>query len=235
MRTFILAATLALAASSAQAAILVTYEAPGVQNTTAAFDYVGVETFESRTLGFTTFQSDFGTAGLITGDYTGQLRVDDANQFGSAGGVGKHAAALTGQSYSIDLATTDPKGINYFGYWLSALDSRNFLEVYKGGNLVFTFDPATVLAAIGNKPAYFCNPNPPANRNCGEPYAFVNIFSQGDTFDRVVIRQAAGGAIYESDNHTVGYYTDESGTPLPAPGALALTGLGLAAVALRRR
>nr|WP_184064002.1 PEP-CTERM sorting domain-containing protein [Sphingosinicella soli] len=67
----------------------------------------------------------------------------------------------------------------------------------------------------------------------------MNFFYDGGTFDRVEFIQAPGGAGYESDNHTVGFYKDKGdGTPVidvPEPGALGLLGLGLALTALSRR
>ena len=48
-------ACLALLAGTSHAAFLVTYEAPGVTNTTAGFSYVGVEKFDGRGTGVQTF------------------------------------------------------------------------------------------------------------------------------------------------------------------------------------
>ena len=44
-------AAAAAMAGAAQAGITVTYEAPGVTNTTALFDVLGKETFDSRAVG----------------------------------------------------------------------------------------------------------------------------------------------------------------------------------------
>ncbi len=90
-----LAATAALVlAMPATAAVTFNYELPGVLNTTATFDYSGVETFDSRTLGTNTgFTTDFGTTGdpvVITGEYT-NVDIAKADQFGGAGGVGQYA------------------------------------------------------------------------------------------------------------------------------------------------
>ncbi len=47
-KTVLSAVASAMIAGSAHAAFLVTYEAPGVVNTTTSFDYKGVENFDSR-------------------------------------------------------------------------------------------------------------------------------------------------------------------------------------------
>ena len=112
------------------------------------------------------------------------------------------------------------------------------LDFYKGGELVYSFTPTAVLAAIGDKPGYFGNPNPPfLGANGGQPYAFVNIyFTDGDSFDRVVFHQTTNAG-YESDNHTVGYWIEQGGigVPEPATWAMLISGFGLVGFTARRR
>lgn len=220
----------------------VTFENPGVKNSTATFASKGTETFDTQATGSNqSFSTDFGTGGTITGNYSG-VDVLPADQFGGAEGTGNYGATFTSSSYSLDLSTTDPSGINYFGFWLSALDAGNDLTFSKGGTTVFTFTPAEVLALVGGNPAYFANPSGPfAGQDSAQPYVFLNFFDKSGTFDKVTFAEdpgTTGG--YESDNHTVGFFTKESGTPVsaapePASWALMIMGFGLTGSTLRRR
>ncbi len=238
MKLFLGAATVALLASPAMAGITINYEAPGVQNSTAVFDVVGVETFEGRSAGSDqTFTTDFGTAGMIVAEYK-DVRIDSANVFGSSGGTGNHAVTFIGDGgYDVEFSTVLPTGLNYFGYWLSALDNQNRIDFFDGDTLLGTITPADIKASIGNCPSAYCgNPDAPfTGGNAGEPYAFLNVyFTGGDTYDRIRFYQVGGGG-YESDNHTVGYFLETGGVPEPATWAMLITGFGLVGFAARRR
>ncbi len=238
MRKLLSVATALALSVPAGAVVVVTYEDPGVQNSTATFDFVGVETFNARLPGAgQTFTTDFGGS-EITGTYK-NVQINTADQFGGADGTGLYAVTFSQSGYEIELSTTRPEGVNYFGYWLSALDKGNKLEFYKGSTLVYSFTPAAVLAIIGSKPAYFCNPNTAfAGQNCGEPYAFVNFYFTGSlSIDRIRIYEDPEVGGYESDNHTVGYFTSIGGNPIPEPAtwAMLITGFGLVGAGIRRR
>ena len=220
--------------------------APGQQNTTASFTTSGVETFDNRPTGFSSFTTDFGTGGAISGSYS-NVQINEPDQYGAAEGVGKYAVSFS--SYSLDLTTTIPHGTNFFGYWLSALDAGNNVSFYSGTKLLFTFKPADVLAAVNGNSQYYGNPNGPfAGQNTGEPYIFLSFYSNDRPFDRIVFDQVGGGG-YESDNHTVGRFTGTgtgtliplvnsvfpSAVPEPATWGLMIAGFGLVGVASRRR
>ena len=237
MKLVLAAAAGVLLAGPASAAWNINYEGPGVQNTTATFTTSGVETFDSRSAGAAaSFSTDFGTGGLIEATYSGG-RIDTPNAYGSAGGVGNHIVTFSNLTpITIDFTTTLPEGLTYFGYWLSALNAGNTLEFYNGGSLVATIDTGSVKDSIdakANASAYYGNPN--TGQNTGEPYAFLNVyFTGGDTYDRIVISQLAGGG-YESDNHTVGFFTAQGGVPEPATWAMMIMGFGMVGFAARRR
>jgi hypothetical protein len=204
---------------------------------------VGIETFESVSTGSgKTYSTDFGTGGAISATYH-NLQVNNADQYGGANGSGHYAVTFSSTGYEIDF---NGSGVNYFGFWLSALDANNYVTFYRGGQKLLDFTPADLLAMVSGKSAYYGNPNSPfKGQNGGEPYAFVNFFDEGGYFDRIVFRQTGGGG-YESDNHTVGIWqTQGTGTvvsstqvtAVPEPSMALLFGMGsvLALLGTRRR
>jgi hypothetical protein len=209
----------------ASAAFTVSLESglPGAQETTSGFSAVGVERFTDRALGTgQNFVSDFGGS-LFTGTYTGtEIRV--ADQYGGAGGDGRYAVTFGNPGYTLDLTTSLPGGVTYFGFWLSALDGGNSISFFQGGALLFTFnafDARNFINSLPNASSYYCNPTAAfAGQNCNEPYAFLNFYARGSTrFEQVTFNQLIGGG-YESDNHTVGRWTRISGTVIPIAGSV---------------
>ncbi len=225
-------------------------EAPGMQATTATFSTGGVETFNERSQGnATNFTTDFGTGGAITGVYAG-VDVIGADQYGGAGGNGQYAVTFSSSGYSLDLSSTIAGGVNYFGYWLSALDAGNQVSFYNANALLFTFDPQGVVNTVqahANPGQYYGNPNAAYDgQNRGEPYLFINFFNDHGSFDRVVFAENPQRGGYESDNHSVGHFLTKGtgtrvdipgagGVPEPATWAMLLGGFGLVGAASRRR
>ena len=242
-----LAAVAMPAAAIAATPFEVRYEGalPGQQNASTTFSAVGIEDFDALPTGFSTFISNFGTAGLISGSYS-NVQINPADQYGGAFGGGNYAVSFS--TYSLDITTTIPRGANFFGYWLSALDGGNEVSFYSGGRLLFVFKPSDVLAAVSGNPAFYSNPNAPfTGQNPGEPYIFLSFYSNSRSFDRIVFNQTRGGG-YESDNHTVGRFTgpgtgtlipllDSSFGNVPEPGtwAMLICGFGLVGAVARRR
>ncbi len=265
IRTFMIGVIASLAAASAtQAAVVVTFEgeAVGVQNTTATFTASAVETFDSQTVHAypSSISQTFTTGtGSITMNYTGGasgIQINAADQYGGAGGTGKYIVAFSATPYTLNLSSTNiAGGINYFGYWLSALDAGNEALFYgNNGQLLLTFkaqDLISYLNTLPNKSAYYGNPNTAfKGQDSNEPFVFLNFFDTTGTFSKVVFQELAnnsGG--YESDNHTVGnYVTMGQGTVLPLVASIAVpepaswmmmvvgcAALGLAARARRRQ
>ena len=160
VRLFAVAAALGSAAASATP-FSVYYEgaAPGQQNTSATFTRTGVETFDTRPTGFSSFTTDFGSGGAFSGTYS-NVQINTADQFGGAGGTTNYAVSFS--TYSLDLSAASPRGVTFFGYWLSALDANNFVTFSSRGRELFTFKPADVLAAVNASPdrsQYYGNPN----------------------------------------------------------------------------
>lgn len=234
-------AAAALLAGPTLASVSFNYEKAGVLNTTATFEYSGVEKFDSRELGTGGFTTTFGTSGnpvVITGVYSG-VTILDADQYGGAGGTGRYGVTFN-SPYTLSLSTSDDSPLTYFGYWLSALDSGNQLEFLKDGVTVATITPSDVITNTGSCPAsaHCGNPSGPfAGFNTAQPYVFINIyFDDGDSYDTVRFFEQPTVGGYEFDNHTVGYFLQKGGVvPEPATWAMMIMGFGLVGFAARRR
>ena len=218
----------------------VTYEKPGVESAITASICVGMSSCllaEENFNGSFSGATDFGTAGIIHGIYSGNYSVFTPDQYGSAHGQGDYIVTFSNAGYTIDLSHSAAiPGINYFGFWLSALDSGNELELLRDGVVLFTYSPADFRAAIAGDPAYFGNPDGTfRGDNPVEPYAFVDFVDLDGYFDEVKMWELPYIGGYESDNHTVGYVAPPaieqslfSVSAIPEPTALSLLGFGLA-------
>lgn len=230
-------------ANAARADLILTIEAPTVQATSVA--PVTTETFDGFNAGY------FGGP-LVTsiGTFASANFINNADQYGGAGGVGKYLAignAAGGISNTLTLNGDQA----YLGFWWSAADVGNNVDLYSGGDLLGHLDSATVLASLNLDPDYFGNPNAAfLGQNASEPYVYVNIFgTSGTTFDTLVFTNTNLGTLFEIDNISVSAVQIPPPYPgtiipggvrsVPEPGSLFLSGLGglgaLLYARLRRR
>jgi len=196
------------------ASFAVSIEDPGVQNANLSnLVDAHVQTFDGQTQGYSKdgFKWTEGTTNI--GSYQTTL-IENADQYGGAGGAKQYFDVDTsrsgnGQTVST-LNLTKPQ--DYLGLWWSAGDSNNALTFLSQGKVVQTVTTADVVSYIGklaNKASYYGNPNAPfKNNDSGEPFAFINFYDVGGTFDQVKFSNI-GGSGFESDNHTIasGYNT----------------------------
>jgi hypothetical protein len=164
---------LALITSSAHAAIIYTYEDPGVLTSQVA----GATTvnFNNGTCG--AYVSCSGHSGLVNGSVSGQY----ATPFG----ITDRYMTIGNSTATLSLGGT----YDYFGLFWGSIDTYNHLSFYLGSNLVGTFSGSDLppLLADGNQVAWTSN-------------RYLNFFlTDGDAFDRVVLR--SDGFAFESDNH----------------------------------
>jgi hypothetical protein len=222
--------------------ITVSYGAAGVQTPSQVVlqnaTTIGTETFATRASG--TFTTTYGTGGVITGTYRGAT-IAPADQFGGAGGTGNYVDALANTAgYTISLTTSGVPGVNYFGYWLSALDAGNQIVFKRAGTTVGSYSPSDLMSALGacsGSNPYCGNPTTNFRGQDGtEPFAFVNFVDVSGFFDEIDVYENPSVGNYETDNHTVAYCATPTacvnGTAIPEPISLSLAGAGLVGVAL---
>ncbi|MEH2325149.1 MAG: hypothetical protein V7K32_16625 [Nostoc sp.] len=167
-----------------------------------------VQNFDASTLttGYSANGFTWADEGTNIGNYQSTLIVD-ANVYGGAGGTGKYFDVDTKNGSQQSVSTLNlTTAQSYFGLWWSAGDPNNVLTFLSQGKVVQTMttnDVVNYIANLPNKASYYSNPNSPfKGQNSGEPYAFINFYDVGGTFDQVQFTNI-GGTGFESDNHTV--------------------------------
>ena len=212
-------------AGQANAGLVLSYEAVGVQASTVA-DVV-TETFDSYPPGtYTNINGVMSAVGAFTSP---GIAIRAADLYGGAGGKGNYfAIGSQSGTTTASLALNGAQG--YFGFWWSAADRNNSIDLYSAGQKIGSFAAATVLAALS--PAYNGNPN--GTGDPGEKFAYLNITgTNGTTIDRVVFNNASLASGFEADNFSVrSGPTSISGTIInggiagvPEPSSLALASI----------
>ncbi len=146
--------------------------------------------------------STFGGNGAITGVYTpdvGRLsvQINNADQYGGAGGTGQYIVAFGDTPYTLTLTNdtiVNPNGINYFGYWLSALDAGNQVSFYRGNTLLKSLTPGGRSGQHGQLPRRRLLRQPeravPWAKTAASPScSSISMTRPGGTFDKVVFSE----------------------------------------------
>jgi hypothetical protein len=211
MKNYVLAGVAALSMAIptlANAATVVSIEAPRVQNTTKAIAGT-TETFE----------------GTQNGMFGGDIGTRDANIYGGAFGGGQYAFT------NGTLTVTGFSPTNFFGAWVSALNGENGIRFFSANNVVFEGNLVNLFNQSGGNSSYFGNPNPNfLGQNPTEAYAYFN-FMTDTTFDRVELYGYNG--TLEIDNVTIG--SAVAAVPETATWMMMLAGFGMVGFGLRRR
>ncbi|MGB0062837.1 MAG: hypothetical protein WBP85_00190 [Terracidiphilus sp.] len=196
--------------------------------------------------------------GTYVGNST-RIPIIAADQYGGANGsqymyVGTRTG---GDSTSVTLTLNSPA--DYFGFWWSAGDPANEIQVYSDGTLVATFTTASLTSFLSTptvtslggaqyvSSSYYGNPNAGTfnGDDAAEPFAYVNLVATGFTFNQIVLTNDASSG-FENDNNSI-YggsldiprdYTSfvkvediPVNTPVPEPNYTLLMGVILAAAA----
>jgi hypothetical protein len=227
---FILAICLASVQIATAQTLYVYIEPPGTTTTGQAQDLTGVTnanietaTFDSNATG--TYTNSISTSignfnsGVISGSAGSSLAVVNADQYGGAGGTGHYIALGNESGTYTPVSVTLNTSTNFLGFWWSAADTNNSIELYNSGTLVGTITDAeiqnllpnnttTKITAINgttqyNTKAYYGNPTPNFNgQDGGEPFFYVEIVLAGATFNEVEMFNPSSTG-FESDNWSI--------------------------------
>ena len=212
------------AGHQASAALILSYEAVGVQASKVAG--VTTETFDSYPPGtYTNIDGVKSNVGTFTSP---GVAIRSADLYGGAGGTGNYLA-IGAQSGTTTASLAFNGAQSYFGFWWSAADRNNSVDFYSSGQKIGTFSTATALGALSS--AYNGNPN--GTGDPGEKFVYLNITgTNGTTIDRVVFNNLNLSTGFEVDNFSIrSDPTAVSGTVInggiavPEPSSLAMASI----------
>ncbi|MCE2950471.1 MAG: hypothetical protein ACK5TI_01805 [bacterium] len=218
------AAVLGLAASAANAGVVISIGGVGIANqgqTSAFSGQAGYTTFdfESAPLAPAALQAPYsGNGRIVTGSVGGQYAAPQtaANQ-----NTSRYLAVPTQNTGNRTVSIDAPTLSSYFGIWWGSVDNYNTITFFNGNTQVASFDGA----ALRNVPNPFLTPG-----NQSEAAYFNFTFDGGDVFTRVVL--GSTGFALESDNHVFGTAV----VPVPGAAVLLMSGmLGMLFAARRQR
>ncbi|MDZ8064682.1 MAG: PEP-CTERM sorting domain-containing protein [Nostoc sp. DedQUE08] len=161
--------------------------------------------------GFVTYSNI--TSNIVQGSVSSQYAspYGDNTKFLTIAPVGSNVA---GDSGLVNIKFKE--AVNYFGFYAGSLDDYNFVDIYKGDQLLKTFSGADVPTAIAN-----------GSWTSSQANMFINLVGDtGESFDRVVMR--SNGVAFETDNHA--YRLASVPEPSAMLGVLAIGACGMMSV-----
>lgn len=215
----------------------------------AAGTFPGASPYVSAAIGAT-----YTAGGGLTGGAGSRIIAND--QYGGHE-EGNYLGITAGSSLTISLGTTEyVNGAQYFGFYFTAGDARNQIDLYDGDTLLLSFSTASLIALLPkdttvgtinggshNTNDYYGKPG--TGQNSNEPYAYLHfVATGGSTFDKIVLQQNTGStAIFENDNHSIMEVAPASipptfigvVDPVPEPSVLLLSAGGFALFGFRRK
>jgi len=250
---FLIVSSVTMAAVFGQVSV---YVSPNDIETAFASGIAGTDT---RTESFTNVAT--GTAAIsgyhsasigATYTTTGGSKVMVNDQFGGYQ-QGNYLGIPNGGSATITLDAGT--AAQYFGFYFTAGDRYNQIQIYSGNVLLLTFSTATLIDMLPNSPTgrvTAINGNiyntadyygqPVSNKNKLEPYAYLHFITQsGVTFDKIVLTEALGvTSVFENDNHSILATAPTLPNslvvvPIPEPSSLALFSLASCFLFRRKR
>ena len=160
--------------------------------------------------GFVTYSNI--TTNIVQGSVSGQYAspYGDNTKFLTIAPSGSNVA---GDSGFVNIKFTE--AVNYFGFYAGSLDSYNYIDIYKGNQLLKTFSGADVPSAIAD-----------GSWTSTQANMFINLVAgTGETFDRVVMR--SDGIAFETDNHAYRLASQSVPEPNAMLGVLAIGACGM--------
>jgi hypothetical protein len=217
------AATLGLAASAANAALVISIGGVGVANqgqTSTFSGQAGYTTFDFETtpLGPIMQAPYSGNGRVVTGSLGGQYA---APQTMANPNTSRYLAVPTQNAGNRTVSIDAPTLSSYFGIWWGSVDNYNTITFFNGNTEVASRDGAALRAV----------PNPFLTPGTQSEAAYFNFtFDAGEAFTRVVL--GSTGFALESDNHVFGTAV----VPVPGAAILLMSGmLGMLFASRRQR
>ena len=160
--------------------------------------------------GFVTYSNI--TTNIVQGSVSGQYASPyaDNTKFLTIAPSGSNVA---GDSGFVNIKFKE--AVNYFGFYAGSLDDYNYVDIYKGNQLLKTFSGADVPTAIAD-----------GSWTSTQANMFINLVAgTGETFDRVVMR--SNGIAFETDNHAYRLASQSVPEPNAMLGVLAIGACGM--------
>lgn len=221
-----------MATASTCEGLAFTIDEPLIQESTVDADTLNTYDFESVSNWNKVFRSGYPDDTSIVwegvGTYEGfGAKVDTPNKYGAADGVGHYLFIKSTIGQSIEdnpgVVLTFDTPVAYFGFWWSAGDHANRLQVTLDSGAVYDVETGLVWDSEGfvqkkaSQGGHMGNPTSRyRNQNSHEPYAYLNLTAKDECSKIASIR--FHGRNFETDNHTVTTeLVDPPGTEIPLP------------------